>query len=294
MYQILKSAGVGSIKTVTLLCEEHGEFTAEVLMTKDGKFVGRQPHCPKCAAEYYEEHKEEIEAREREEFKRWQEEEKQRKEEQRQADFKDALRKSGIPYEYWGVDLDEITFNDKTNNETLRQARLFAENFADVRHEGVGLFFYGETGTGKTHLACAVLRALMPEVRGKYTMLWKLIHEVKCAGFGEDPLQPYMQAPLLVIDEIGVQFGSKFEETSIYPLIDYRVTNRLPTIFISNVQPDTKQKAEGEETVRSIVGERVWDRIQFRSVFLPLHGASRRIRYRSVDDLVEHSKAETA
>lgn len=286
MYQILKSAGVGSIKTVTLLCEEHGEFTAEVLMTKDGQFVGRQPHCPKCSAEYYEEHKEEIEAKRREQWKRWQEEEKQRKEEKRQEDFKDALRKSGIPYEYWGTDLDEITFNDKTNNETLRQARLYAENFESVRHEGVGLFFYGETGTGKTHLASAVLQALMPEVRGKYTMLWKLIHEVKCAGFGEDPLQPYMQAPLLVIDEIGVQFGSKFEETSIYPLIDHRVTNRLPTIFISNVQPDTKQKAEGEETVRSIVGERVWDRIQFRSVFLPLHGASRRKRFKSVDDLV--------
>lgn len=38
--------------------------------------------------------------------------------------------------------------------------------------------------------------------------------------------------------------------------------------------------------LRGMLGERLWDRVQYRSVFLPLHGASVRKRYRSVDELV--------
>ena len=38
--------------------------------------------------------------------------------------------------------------------------------------------------------------------------------------------------------------------------------------------------------LRGMLGERLWDRVQYRSIFLPLHGASVRKRYRSVDELV--------
>ena len=183
--------------------------------------------------------------------------------------------------------MNTLSFADKGNAETLRQVRLYAEHFEEVRKKGVGLFLYGETGTGKTHLACALLRALMPEVRGIYAMTWQIIRAVKAAGFQDDPLAPLIDAPVLVIDEIGVQYGSKFEETALYPLIDSRVAERRPTIFISNVQPDTKDAERRGETLRGMLGERLWDRVQYRSIFLPLHGASVRKRYRSVDELLE-------
>lgn len=284
----------GVIRHVTFTCPKHGEYVVTMMAGRDGKLVGPSDECPKCRSEYFEEHREEIEAerRKKEEFFRKSEEKAKAEEHQRRMNA--AMSASNIPREYRDVDLATITFADKAfadkgNAETLRQVRLYAEHFEEVRKKGVGLFLYGETGTGKTHLACALLRALMPDVRGGYAMTWEIIRAVKSSGFQDDPLEPLIELPLLVIDEIGVQYGSKFEETVLYPLIDSRVAERRPTIFISNVQPDTKDASRREETVRGLLGERLWDRVQYRSIFLPLHGASVRKRYRSVDELLEAS-----
>lgn len=277
----------GVIRHVTFTCPKHGDYVVTMMAGRDGKLVGPSDECPRCRSEYFEEHREEIEAERRKEEEFFRRSEEKAKAEEQQRRMNAAMSASNIPREYRNVDLATITFADKGNTETLRQVRLYAERFDEVRNSGVGLFLYGETGTGKTHLACALLRALMPEVRGLYAMTWEIIRAVKSAGFQDDPLLPFIEAPLLVIDEIGVQFGSKFEETALYPLIDSRVSERRPTIFISNVQPDTKDAERRGETLRGMLGERLWDRVQYRSIFLPLHGASVRKRYRSVDELLE-------
>ena len=283
-YKLVKTEHEGLVGSATFLCPKHGEFVVKGYFNYKGELVGPPfLECPSCRKEWEEEHADEIAAQEE---RRKIEEENERRA-ARERWIEQLVNSSGIPSDYRNVDLASVTFSDPGNAETLRQVRLYAERFEEVKGKGVGLFLYGETGTGKTHLACALLRALMPEVPGKYVMTWELIRAIKNAKFGEDPLKPYMNAPLLVIDEIGVQYGSKFEETSLYPLIDSRVTERRPTIFISNVQPDTKDEERREQTVRGMLGERLWDRVQYRSIFLPLHGASVRKRYRSVDELLE-------
>jgi DNA replication protein DnaC len=282
-YKVVRTERDGFLGSVVYLCPKHGEFSTSAFFKSNGEFVARDIECPACRREWYEEHAEELAAEE----ERHKIEEENERRAARERWIEQLVNSSGIPTDYRNVDLASVTFSDPGNAETLRQVRLYAERFEEVKGKGVGLFLYGETGTGKTHLACALLRALMPEVPGKYVMTWELIRAIKNAKFGEDPLKPYMNAPLLVIDEIGVQYGSKFEETSLYPLIDSRVTERRPTIFISNVQPDTKDEERREQTVRGMLGERLWDRVQYRSIFLPLHGASVRKRYRSVDELLE-------
>lgn len=282
-YKVVRTERDGFLGSVVYLCPKHGEFSTSAFFKSNGEFVARDLECPACMREWHEEHAEEF-AAEEERLKVAEENERRAA---RERWIEQLVNSSGIPTDYRNVDLASVTFSDPGNAETLRQVRLYVERFEEVKGKGVGLFLYGETGTGKTHLACALLRALMPEVPGKYVMTWELIRAIKNAKFGEDPLKPYMNAPLLVIDEIGVQYGSKFEETSLYPLIDSRVTERRPTIFISNVQPDTKDEERREQTVRGMLGERLWDRVQYRSIFLPLHGASVRKRFRSVDELLK-------
>lgn len=276
-------------------CEKHGLFTAQCLVGRDGQPVYRQaPRCPACAAEkeaFRAAHPEMVAAEERErqaaiQAAKAEEERKaaQAAAEERQRAMEGMLKRSRIPAEYLGKTFDGYKPQTPENAEALRQVRLYAQNFSRIREKGVGLFLYGTTGTGKSHLACALLQTLMPEVDSAYVMTWEVIKMVKEADLHEDPLRPFINASLLVLDEIGVQAGTRFEETVLYQLIDSRVAAHRPTIIITNVQPDSEDEARA--TVRKCVGERLWDRLQWRSVFLRFTGKSFRKRFASVDQLI--------
>lgn len=286
----------GSIgKMVTIHCPKHGEHSEwRIIDPKTKKPMGQPVSCPKCSQEeqeaFWREHREEIEAQRRAEREAKRREQERLAAEMRQKALERALSASAIPLEYEQASFDTYRPTNAKNAEALRQAKLFAENFQKIRKTGVGLFLYGTTGTGKSHIACSILKALMPDVDGVYCMTWQIIKAVKDADFGTDPLAPFINASLLVLDEVGVQYGSKFEETLLYPLIDMRVALKRPTIFISNLQPDTKDPKFAGKTVRQVVGERIWDRMQYRSIFLQFTGQSYRKRFKTVDDLLKGTK----
>lgn len=285
----------GLIKTVVREgdCPKHGHWTAEVRISgKTGDVLGKDvTECPHCARERWEA---EAPLREAEARRRADEERAERERleaEKRQAELERLLRSAAIPTEYRGKGFDDFEVKDPKCAETLRQAKLYADNFERIRDTGTGLFFFGTTGTGKTHLACSILQDLAKRgIDGVYAMTWQIIKAAKDAKFGEDAIEPFAETSILVLDEVGLQNGSRFEESVLYPLIDSRVAQRRPTIFISNVQPDAKDPAYAGETVRKLIGERLWDRVQYRSVFLKLAGPSHRKRFASVDELVSSAR----
>jgi DNA replication protein DnaC len=66
-------------------------------------------------------------------------------------------------------------------------------------------------------------------------------------------IQALASVHLLILDEVGVQFGSPFEENLMFDVLNSRYENRLPTILISNL---TSEKAA------TFLGERVVDRLR--------------------------------
>ena len=58
---------------------------------------------------------------------------------------------------------------------------------------------------------------------------------------------------LLIIDEIGVQFGSEFEKNLIFDILNERYENRRPTLLLSNLTVPE---------VRAFLGERIYDRLK--------------------------------
>lgn len=138
------------------------------------------------------------------------------------------------PERYRGESID--TYRAET--DTQKKALSAARNFIDAVDCGAfsSLIFIGTVGTGKTHLALAIIR----ECGGIYRLSPNIVEEIRRAkSFNAkeseaDILTNYGNARLLVIDEIGRGVAAAEEQYMLYQIINERYNRRKPTILISN------------------------------------------------------------
>jgi len=146
--------------------------------------------------------------------------------------------------------------------QALKAATEYAADFSEGVKTGRCLAFVGKPGTGKTHLAAAIIREVLAAGHSAaFTTVGDYVREIKdyCWGNRKDQLREseviakYCRPHLLVLDEVGVQFGSNAEEILIFTLINKRYEDLRPTLVISN---------EEEEGLEKYLGERVFDRLK--------------------------------
>ena len=140
--------------------------------------------------------------------------------------------------------LESFEVIDAAMGDAYCVAEEYVRNFYRYRSEGRGLFFTGTAGTGKTKLACGVLKSLFPDVVGCYVTLSDLGDRVRqtwrsasgeSAPFTEAQLlNAVYRAPLLVFDEIGT-IAKPQDGELLFKVINTRYSNLLPTIGISNL-----------------------------------------------------------
>ena len=274
-------------RPVEMTCPKHGKFVAEQTIVS-GRVVYTSK-CPKCeeerrnSPEFIAEQKrihDEAEALER-----------KRAEDAQKEAHDTAVRRACIPDEFVGKTLKGFRETNAQLCEALRQARLYVDNFEKIAPKGVGFCLYGQCGTGKTMLACAILQELLGKVQGRYVPMWDVLRAIRKADAfkaDEDEYKALLNAPLLVIDEIGVQNGSSFEESQLMSLLDVRYSKHLPTIYVTNLLPDVKPdtKESNPNTLKAKLGERIFNRIYGSSVFLYFKGESQRKRIMSIEELI--------
>lgn len=160
------------------------------------------------------------------------------------------IESSGVPPRYLGCTIQG--FNTSTGDERTRarlmQARAACQRYVDEflgldgDFKESGLLFIGAPGTGKTHLAAAVLLELIRRyrVRGRFVDFTSLVHRIQSTFDPSSPeskhdvLDPVIEAPLLVLDELGAQKPTAFVNDVLYLILNTRYTRRLPTLFTTN------------------------------------------------------------
>ena len=168
------------------------------------------------------------------------------------------LEHAGIPERYRDCTIDG--FYEK--GPELGKAKAIAREFVD-RYPFVdaGLLFIGDSGLGKTHLACAILSELIRTkgVRGLYADSSNLLNRI-ASSFRSDSevsreavLAPYAATELVVLDEIGATPPHPWVHDVLYDLLNTRYNAKKVTIVTTNFtdegEPDSGPKLMLEDRI---------------------------------------------
>lgn len=241
-------------------CEKHGAFDSTGTRLSRGREVWTR--CPACRADA---EAEEQRAREL------------RAAEQARADMEAKLEQSAIPPRFIGKTLDNFNADTEPQKYAQTVARDYLENFDQHAKRGSGLIFSGMPGTGKSHIAGALLQGLLPKQIGLYTTCMNVIRAVRGTWRKDsersesEVLHIYNNVPLLVVDEIGVQYGTDGEQTILFDVLDGRYRNMKPTILLTN---------QDKAGLKTFIGERAFDRLTETCRWIAFDWASYRLQAR--------------
>lgn len=279
---VLASAAASMLpasRDVEFDCPVHGKMTYTTYQLKDGTW--KAPYCPKCR-------KLELEKQARIE-------EASTRERERCAELRKMLG-LGRPSDFEGKTLETYHPENPEEEKNLMVATRFAKRFSireaeretahDAQQEGwreinaKGLIFIGNPGTGKSHLAYAILHELDAQgIPGCYVTVPSLL-EVMTNRYAQvdriAAMAKLCMVSCLVLDEVGVQKGNHDELKVLYQIIDGRIKNGRPTIFITNLD-----KAELEE----LLTERIMSRVRNAGYALTFKtGRDRRVSANRTND----------
>ncbi|MBY0576363.1 MAG: ATP-binding protein [Gallionellaceae bacterium] len=220
-------------------CEKHGNYSSRNLY----KTVWST--CPKCAAEQADKRRnEEAEKAAQERHRAWQK----------------RLGEAGIPDRFQNRTLDSYSATSEGQKRALAFATSYADQFDESLKSGRSAIFCGKPGTGKTHLAVGVALQIMKCGRcAMFTTVQRMVRRVKdtfrknSEESEGDVINMLTYPDLLIIDEIGVQFGSDFEKNLMFDILNERYEKLRPTLLLSNLTAPE---------IKAFLGERIYDRLR--------------------------------
>jgi len=227
-------------------CEEHGDYV-DVYFSGEKNAPKGWKGCPECSRIAHEETR-------------------KREEQERQAEmYRERIERtvnlSGIPARFKEKTFDNFEAVNRKAENHLAKVKSYADLVCSEDHEGRCLLMLGKVGNGKTHLACALLAHTI-RTTGHACHYWtfsELVRAVKGsfakgAEYSEEEVyRDFARPRLVVLDEVGMQNFTDFEQAVAYEAVNARYLAQRPTVVISNLQA---------KDLPLCIGERVVDRLR--------------------------------
>ena len=229
--------------TKEIICIKHN-----VAYTSTNYIGDHWTECPKCM----------IEIRDAEANKQI-ERDKQAALDREQRRWAARIGSAAIPERFKDRTLDSYVAKTSGQKKALAFAREYAENFDQVMKTGRSVVFVGRPGTGKTHLAVGIAWSIMQQQKSPvFVTVQRLIRRVKDSWRTKEEtetevINAFALPDLLILDEVGVQFGSEFEKQVLFDVLNERYEKLKPSILLSNIP---------SEQLSDYLGERVTDRLR--------------------------------
>ena len=220
-------------------CPEHGVFVS----TRIVGFADVWTRCPICMEKAETERQETIQ--------------KEIEDKENQA-LISRIENANIPEKYKGATVHGWIATGDAMMEARAKCVAYVKSLPEKKSST--LILCGGVGTGKTHLAIAMLLAIIRSgKKGLYTSVMRMVRDVR-SGYSrdskyteQDKIDYYSRIDMLVIDEIGVQFGTEAEKMLLFEILNGRYELDRPAVLLSN---------KSLEVVTDYLGEAVMDRFK--------------------------------
>ncbi len=241
-------------------CPLHGQYLGRVILV-GGEKVCDGP-CPEC-----------LKIRQIKDAQKREEELRRAKAEAETRRLQDAIGRACIPDDFKDKTFDSFIASTENQQRNLSLCRRYSDNWKKVRENGYSLLMFGNPGTGKSHLACSIIRSLLPGITALYVRVPDVISFVRSQWRADAEesehaaKRRFIDLDLLVLDEIGIQSGTSNEQSILFQIIDGRLSENRPTIFLTNLMP---------KALAEVLGDRIMDRINGKSYAMQFLGESHR------------------
>ena len=138
--------------------------------------------------------------------------------------------------------------------------KAYAENFTT---DTMGLFMYGKTGLGKTHLSLAIANVVIDKGYDVYYgSVQSIMDKLEAERFGRLPREDsikedILNCDLLIIDDLGTEFTTQYTNAELYNIINSRILASLPTIISTNLELKDIADRYSQRVASRIIGSSV-------------------------------------
>jgi DNA replication protein DnaC len=160
---------------------------------------------------------------------------------------------------YWTAALSDFD----GSQEPIALVKQYAKTLRKNMKEGWGLYVYGPNGSGKTHLASAVLLQAAAQSVSVYALPADLLREEYIERRPFDEHQTIVErcetVGILFLDDVGKEYAAKsgWAELVLENLIRKRVRELRPTIITSNLSLKDFRARYQESAFSLLVGSSI-------------------------------------
>ena len=223
------------------------------------------------------------------EVERLKKEEEERRNYERQREIQKLQKNSLLGDRYKDAYFDNtVTGKEKTFDAAFKRCKNYCEVSSKVLEKGYGMYIYGNSGTGKTHLTACMVNELIKQQRPTLFTNFFEISQIIRGTFKSsvdsevNMIERIANIDFLFIDDLGTEKVTKNGEDNwlqekIFEILNKRYNNKKPTIFTSNYSLEELVNNRGlmEKTVDRI--------LEMSTAILKIEGESHRIKNRPND-----------
>lgn len=171
-----------------------------------------------------------------------------------------------IPREIREASMKNVYEDDKNRYPVLKYLIEFMKEYQKGKRPK-GMYLHGNFGCGKTYLIAAMFNELAKENVKSAIIFWpEFLRDLK-SSFGTDfkeKMEKIKRVPLLLIDDIGAENTTPWSRDEVLcPLVQYRMSENLPTFFTSNLDMDVLDThfSVTRDKVDEVKARRIMERI---------------------------------